>query len=94
MIISYRNKQTAAFAAGESVKEFRAFAKQAEKRLEILDAAPRKEILMLLSSNRFEALGGKRKGQYSIRINDKWRLCFEWPEGSAGPENVEITDYH
>ena len=44
--------------------------------------------------NRFEALGGDRAGQYSIRINDRWRICFEWPDGAAGPVNVEIMDYH
>jgi proteic killer suppression protein len=44
--------------------------------------------------NRFEALKGKRKGQYSIRINDQWRVCFEWPDRSPGPTNVEIIDYH
>jgi toxin HigB-1 len=44
--------------------------------------------------NRFETLSGDRKGQYSIRINDQWRICFEWPEGSVGPVNVEIVDYH
>jgi len=47
-----------------------------------------------LPGNRFEALIGDRKGQYSIRINDQWRICFEWPEGSAGAVNVEIVDYH
>ena len=47
-----------------------------------------------LPGNRFEALLGDRKGQYSIRINDQWRICFEWPEGSTGPVNVEIVDYH
>ena len=46
---------------------------------------------MMLPSNRFKALTVKRKGQYSIRINNQWRICFEW--GSAGPENVEIVDY-
>jgi toxin HigB-1 len=44
--------------------------------------------------NHFEALGGDRKGQYSIRINRQWRICFEWAEGTLGPSNVEITDYH
>lgn len=94
MILSYRDKQTRKFAAGEIVREFQAFARQAEKRLEILDAAPNKEALMMLPSNRFEALRGDRKGQYSIRINQQWRICFEWPEESAGAVNVEITDYH
>ena len=45
-------------------------------------------------ATRLEALKGRRKGQWSIRINDQWRICFEWPEGSAGPDNVEIVDYH
>ena len=50
--------------------------------------------LAALPGNRFEALKGDRKGQYSIRINDQWRICFEWPDGSPGPTNVEIVDYH
>lgn len=49
---------------------------------------------MQLPSNRFESLGGDRKGQYSIRINDQWRICFNWPEDSLKPFNIEITDYH
>jgi proteic killer suppression protein len=49
---------------------------------------------MLLPSNHFEALGGDRKGQYSIRINQQWRICFEWPDDSAEPFNIEIVDYH
>jgi plasmid maintenance system killer protein len=48
--------------------------------------------LRMLPSNRLKALEGSRKGQFSIRINDQWRICFEW--GDAGPENVEIVDYH
>jgi proteic killer suppression protein len=50
--------------------------------------------LASLSSNYLEALGGDRKGQHSIRINRKWRICFEWPKSADGPENVEIVDYH
>lgn len=46
-----------------------------------------------LPGNRLEALKGGRKGQYSIRINDQWRICFEWPKGSPGPVNVKIVDY-
>ena len=49
---------------------------------------------MLLPSNRFEALGGDRKGQFSIRINEQWRVCFEWPDDNDRPFNIEITDYH
>ena len=90
----YKDKRTERFAMGERVKEFQAFERQAYKRLEILEAAVNKESLMLLPSNRFEALSGVRKGQYSIRINDKWRICFEWQEGELHPFNIEIIDYH
>jgi proteic killer suppression protein len=47
-----------------------------------------------LPSNRLEALKGQRSGQYSIRINQQWRICFEWPSDARGPGNVEILDYH
>jgi len=47
-----------------------------------------------LSGNHFEVLKGERKGQFSIRINDQWRICLEWPDKSPGPLNVEIVDYH
>jgi toxin HigB-1 len=47
-----------------------------------------------LNSNRLEALKGSRKGQYSIRINEQWRICFKWPKDEPGPTNVEIVDYH
>jgi antitoxin HigA-1 len=50
--------------------------------------------LAVLPGNRLESLKGDRKGQYSIRINDQWRICFEWGGGAAGPSNVEIVDYH
>ena len=92
MIKSYRDKKTERFASGEFVKAFQGFSRQAEKRLEILDAAESLSDLAALPSNRFEALSGDRLGQYSIRINQQWRICFEWPDN--GPENVEIVDYH
>ncbi len=50
--------------------------------------------LAALPGNRFEALAGDRKGQYSIRINDQWRICFQWADGAPGPSDVEIVDYH
>ena len=56
--------------------------------------APPRVKLASRPGNRLEALRGRRKGQWSIRINDQWRICFEWPEGSPGPDNVEIVDYH
>lgn len=76
------------------MKEFQAFKGQAERRLDILEAAANRNDLMKLPSNRFEALSGDRKGQFSIRINQQWRLCFEWPDDYEKPYNVEITDYH
>jgi len=90
----YRDDRTRRFASGERVKAFRAFKAQAERRLDILDAAARRDDLMLLPSNRFEALRGDRKGQFSVRINEQWRICFEWPEKCDRPFNIEITDYH
>lgn len=90
----YRDKRTETFADGKFVSDFQGFSRQAEKRLEILEAAPSKEALMMLPSNHFEALGGDRKGQYSIRINKQWRICFEWPDDEPKPFNIEITDYH
>jgi proteic killer suppression protein len=94
MIRSYRDKRTADFSAGKYVSAFQGFAAQAERRLAVLNAATGTRDLTGLKSNRFEALRGDRKGQFSIRINDQWRICFEWPKGSDGPENVEIVDYH
>lgn len=94
MIQSYRDKRTKESAEGKRVKEFEGFRRQAEKRLDILDAATSLPDLQALPSNALEAMKGDRKGQYSIRINMQWRICFEWPEGQSGPSNVEIVDYH
>jgi proteic killer suppression protein len=94
MILSYRDKRTEQFGQGEYVRTFQAFEQQAERRLAILNAAPSLDTLRVLSSNRLEALKGNRAGQYSIRINQQWRICFQWPDGQPGPSNVEIVDYH
>ena len=94
MILDYRDKRTEAFARGEFVREFQGFATQANKRLEILEAATSLEDLRALPSNRLETLRGNRVGQFSIRINQQWRMCFKWPQGSTGPSDVEIVDYH
>jgi toxin HigB-1 len=59
-----------------------------------LEAATSLQDLAALPGNALEPLRGDRKGQYSIRINDQWRICFEWPKGANRPVNVEITDYH
>jgi proteic killer suppression protein len=94
MILGYRDKRTREFAAGKRIKAFEGVAHRAEMKLDQLEAATSVEDLAALAGNRLEALKGDRKGQYSIRINDQWRVCFEWPQGSKGPINVEIIDYH
>jgi len=94
MILSYRDKKTEEFAHGGFVKAFQGFEEQAARRLTILNAAPSLETLRALPSNRLEAMRGDRAGQYSIRVNQQWRICFEWPDGQPGPNNVEIVDYH
>lgn len=90
----YQDKRTQQFAEGERVGTFQSFERQAYKRLEILESAPDKEALMWLPSNHLEALGGDQRGQFSIRINQQWRICFEWPENEAEPFNIEVVDYH
>lgn len=92
MIKSFKDKKTARFFEGEDVKDFRSFVDQLARRLTYLNEVDELQDLRELRSNRFEALIGKRKGQYSIRINKQWRLCFRW--GPDGPEDVEVVDYH
>ena len=94
MIGSYRDRDTERLAAGERVRPWEPFRKQAEKRLRILEAATSLVDLAALNSNRLEALKGGRAGQYSIRINAQWRICFKWPDGAPGPVDVEIVDDH
>jgi proteic killer suppression protein len=94
MIVGYKGKRTRAFAAGNRVKAFSGIEHQARLKLDRLEVATSLNDLAALPGNRFEALKGDRRGQYSIRINDQWRICFEWPAASQGPENVEIVDYH
>lgn len=94
MIRSYGDRDTERLAAGEKVRQWEPFRQQAEKRLRILDAAGSLGDLAALNSNRLEALKGPRKGKYSIRVNNQWRICFNWPKDEPGPSNVEIVDYH
>jgi proteic killer suppression protein len=94
MILGYRDRRTREFANGKRVKAFSGIERSARLKLDRLETAVSLKDLAGLPGNRFEALAGGRKGQYSIRINDQWRICFEWPEKSPGPINVEIVDYH
>jgi len=74
------------------VPRFRAIERQARRKLLLLDAAAKLDDLRQPPGNRLEALRGDRRGQHSIRINDQWRICFEWD--ADGAEMVEIVDYH
>jgi proteic killer suppression protein len=94
VILCYRDKRTRDFADGKRVKAFSRFERSARLKLDRLEAAASLRDLAALPGNRFEALVGDRKGQYSIRINDQWRICFEWMNRASGPSNVEIVDYH
>ena len=94
MILSDLDKRTTDFAAGKRIKAFSGIEKASRLKIDRLEAAAALQDLAALPGNRFEALKGDRKGQYSIRINDQWRICFEWPKGFPGPQNVEIVDYH
>lgn len=92
MIKGFRCTDTQSlFETGKS-RRFVAIAKVATRKLTQLDAAETLEFLRSPPGNQLEALKGGRKGQHSIRINDQWRLCFRWTD--AGPEAVEIVDYH
>jgi len=94
MIVSYRDKRTRDFAAGNRVKAFSGIERAARLKLDRLEAAVTIKDLAVLPGNRLEALRGDRQGQYSIRINEQWRICFAWAQGARGPSAVEIVDYH
>src|SRR5215469_17137197 len=94
VIVSYRDKRTRDFAAGKRVNAFSRFERCARLKFDRLVAASSLRDLAALPGNRFEALLGDCKGQYCIRINDQWRICFEWLDGEPGPSNAEIVDYH
>ena len=81
MIVGYRDTRSADFAAGKRVKAFSGIERSARLKLDRLDVAVSMRDLAALPGDRFEALKGDRMGQYSIRINDQWRICFEWPAG-------------
>ena len=93
MIRSFKDKLTRSIDDGSVRKGFPAdLVRRAQQLLALLDAARDLNDLRSPPGNRLERLSGDRQGQYSVRINDQWRICFVWTE--AGPEHVEITDYH
>jgi proteic killer suppression protein len=92
MIRSFKCPDTATLASGMRVRRFVNIETVARRKLRQLEIAGRLDDLRVPPGNRLEALKGRRTGQFSIRINDQWRLCFRWSEG--GVEDVEIVDYH
>ncbi len=92
MILSFKDPETAAPARGFWVKRFEAIESVARRKLRQLEIAGRLDDLRVPPGNRLKALKGSRAGEYSIRVNDRFRVCFRWTEGGA--EDVEIVDYH
>jgi proteic killer suppression protein len=92
MIQSFRDERARKLLDGTRVSELVNIEEQARTRLIRLDSAVLLDDLRAFRGNRLEALSGNRKGQFSIRINDQYRICFKW--GARGPADVEITDYH
>ena len=92
MIQSFACTETRSIFEGRASRRFSSVRQQLERRLQLLHNAKRVEDLRLPPGNRLEALRGNRAGQFSIRVNDQFRLCFRWP--AAGPSDVECVDYH
>ncbi len=95
MIVGFASKETEKIWRGEVSRKLpRDIQQIALRKLFMLDKAQTLNDLKIPPANRLEALKDDRKGQHSIRINDQWRICFEWPRGAPGAVNVEIVDYH
>jgi toxin HigB-1 len=92
MIVSFKGADTEALAGGRRVKRFVSIEAVARRKLRQLQVAAKLQDLRVPPGNRLEALRGDREGQYSIRVNDRYRVCFHWT--AAGAEDVEIVDYH
>ena len=92
MIRSFRCAETESLSKGIRVRRLVNIEAVARRKLRQLEIASRLEDLRVPTGNRLEALKGRRSGQYSIRINDQWRVCFRWAD--AGADDVEIVDYH
>jgi len=92
VIRSFKDRNSERLFADEAIPAFRDFEAVARRKLLYLNAARRLDDLKVPPGNRLEALRGSRRGQYSIRINEQWRICFRWVDGDA--LDVEIVDYH
>ena len=94
MIRSFGDRDTEKLFEDTRVRRFSGIEDAARRKLLLLHAANRLDDLKAPPGNRLEALHGNRKGQWSVRINDQWRICFRWDEDAPGPGDVEIVDYH
>lgn len=93
MILGFRDRDTETIWRGDTSRHLPVEIQQtARRKLRMLNSARSLVDLRVPPANRLEALKGDRKGQHSIRINDQWRICFVWTD--AGPDRVEIVDYH
>jgi proteic killer suppression protein len=92
LIRSFKRKETEALFHDEDIPRFRSFERAARRKLHMLNSVSRLESLRVPPGNRLEALSGSRRGQFSIRINEQWRVCFRWNDGDV--VGVEIVDYH
>jgi proteic killer suppression protein len=92
VIRSFRDKETEKVFRREFSRKFQAVASVAKRKLDHIHAAATLSDLGAIAGNRLEVLAGDRKGQYSIRVNDQWRICFRWVNADA--LDVEIVDYH
>lgn len=92
MIRGFADRDTERLARGQRVRHFAQIERAALRKLAMLDAAHVLDDLRAPPGNRLEALKGDRAGQYSIRVNDQYRICFTWQKD--GPHDVELTDYH
>lgn len=92
MIRSFRDRETEKIFHREVSRKLGGFQRIALRKLLMLDAADALDDLRVPPANRLEKLRGNRAGQYSIRINEQWRICFRWRDGGA--HDVEIVDYH
>lgn len=94
MLLAFKCKETEKLYESGKTKKFQSVLKVALRKLDMIEAAKNLDDLKVPPGNRLEALCGDRSNQHSIRINDKWRICFVWDEKTNSAEHIEIVDYH
>jgi proteic killer suppression protein len=93
-VAKYRDRRVERFADGQFVKAFSGFERALDRRLRAINDATALQDIRSVKGHRLEALVGDRFGQYSIRINDQFRICFKWAGDKTGAVEIEVTDYH